>query len=150
MSSQAQETKNSSEFQGLKIRLDETEYQQNKQIHIRGSFSLFVNCGSQYAIWGQFPQSLTYKIKNLDSDVVYQSINRELSISWNGNDVYENYAQQPCNQIVTQEFSENLQDIPFIDAGKEALNNFAVQVEYMNFVSDWLVVKGKMLDLKKF
>lgn len=144
---QAKPTENG---EGLTIELDEFLYQQEKQIYIKGVFGIFVNCGSQYAIWGQFPQVIRYKLKDLDSGIVYQSINRELSISWNGNQVYEEYAKKPCNKIITEQFSENLQEIYFENASKMSVKNYMLQAEYMNFVSAWIKIENKPIQLKSF
>jgi hypothetical protein len=147
-SSQADQT--TENVEGLTIQLDESLYQQDKQIHIKGVFGIFVNCGSQYAIWGQFPQVIRYKLKDLDSGIVYQSINRELSISWNGNSVYEEYAQKPCNKIVTEYFSESLQEIYFENKPQTSIKNYMLQAEYMNFVSEWVSIENKPIQLKSF
>lgn len=139
----------SDEFQGFKIKMDEDLYEQKKEIYIRGSFSIFVNCGSQYAIWGQFPQAIRYKLKDLDSDTLYQSINMELSISWDGNQVYEDYAKMPCNKIITESFHENLHNIYFENAPDNPIKYYEVQAEYMNFVSEWIKIDNKPIQLKK-
>lgn len=137
-------------IEGLTIQLDESLYQQEKQIHIKGIFGIFVNCGSQYAIWGQFPQVINYKVKDLDSGAIYISINREMSISWSGNSVYEEFSRKPCNEIVSEAFEEDLQNLYFKEVPEKTIYRYAVQAEYMKFVSDWLTIENKPIKLKTF
>lgn len=136
--------------QGLTIQLDAKKHSDTQGIYLSGSFSVFVNCGSQYAIWGQFPQVINYKLKDLESGVIYTSINREMSISWNGNSVYEEYSHKPCNQIISEEFVENLQDLYFTHSPKHSITRYSVQADYMGFVSDWLTIENKPIRLKSF
>jgi len=68
--------------QGLVISFDGNV--QRTRIEIHGTYSTFVNCGSQYATWHQFPSAICYAIRDLDSGEIYLSINNELSISPSG------------------------------------------------------------------
>ncbi len=141
---------NNHDGQGLTIRLDEKTSSDNQAIYLSGKFSVFVNCGSQYAIWGQFPQVINYKVKDLDSGTIYTSINREMSISWNGNSVYEEYSRQPCNQIVSEVFVEDLQNLYFREGAEKSPSRYAMQAGFMEFYSEWLTIENKPIKLKTF
>lgn len=138
------------EYQGLKIQFDESSYKETNEIKIHGALSTFTNCGSQYAIWYQFPSAIRYTLKDLDSGKTYQSIDNELSISWDGNDVYEEYAKKPCNQIIEEKFSVSLKDIYFIDPTIKEIKNFELTAYYAGHQSSPLVFKRKPLVLKGF
>ncbi len=136
-----------------------------KAINITGSLVTFVNCGSQYAIWSQFPQVIRYALTDLDTYTVYQSVDNELSISWQGNSVYERYAKKPCDQLVTKNFSVNLQDVYFIDPPKNRnknkttgntksinveISNFTLQAYYLAYKSKPLLFNETPLTLKGY
>ena len=111
-------------YQGLKIEFNRYMYKESTEIEISGALSVFVNCGSQYAIWSQFPSVIRYTVTDLDSKAVYQSVDNELSISLNGNNIYDEYAGKPCNKIVEENFSIKLADVYFIDPPKKEIRNF--------------------------
>lgn len=111
-----------SENQGLEIYFDENRAGEKDKVLIHGTLSIFVNCGSQYAIWSQFPRNVRYVIKDLDTEEVFESIDEELSISWSGNDVYDNYAKEPCNKVVKKSFSIPLDTLYFINPPEKLKN----------------------------
>lgn len=128
-----------SDFEGFKIQFDESEYREVKAIEIRGAFATFVKCGSQYAIWSQFPGAIRYSLKDLDSNKIYQSANGELSISWDGSQVYDEYAKMPCDKVIEKEFSTALNDIYFVDSPKKAIRNFELHADYAGHTSNVIV-----------
>lgn len=100
-------------YQGLKLDIDTGAVNETGDVVINGELSVFVKCGSQYAIWHQFPESITYTLKDLATGETFISSNNELSISWNGNEVYDEYAEKPCNKIITEKFTVFLNSIYF-------------------------------------
>lgn len=136
------------EYQGLKIQFDESRYKETNEIKVHDALSTFVNCGSQYAIWYQFPSAIRYTLKNLDSGKVYHSIDNELSISLSGNSIYEEYSKKPCNKIVEEKFSVSLKDIYFIDPTTKEIKNFKLYADYAGHKSSPLVFMNKPLVLK--
>ncbi len=139
-----------SEFQGLKIRLVEDASVDQDKVKISGRFSTFVTCGSQYATWFQFPQTIMYSIKDLKTGTVYESINNELSISWDGNSVYEEYSTEPCDQIVNEDFSVFVEDIYFINVPEDRLEDVEITAKYFGYTSNSIYVKGSNLKLRGF
>ncbi|MBU2862472.1 hypothetical protein KO489_01300 [Reinekea forsetii] len=119
-------------------------------LKISGEFSIFVNCGSQYAIWDQFPDTVEYSIKDLDSGEVFKSVSEKLSISWDGNDIYEHYSNEPCDQVVTKAFSATITDINFLTAPSKTLTNVELYARYEGIQSNMLSVKNFPLALKRF
>lgn len=79
--------------QGSNIKFDSVKYKQTKTIIVNGVLSIFVNCGSQYALWYQFPRVIKYALKDLDSGNVYNSESNALSTSHDGNQIHEQYAK---------------------------------------------------------
>jgi len=120
------------------------------KIEIHGTYSVFVNCGSQYAIWYQFPSAIRYTIKDLDSGNVYLSIDNELSISQSGNQVYDEYSKKECGKVVAENFSITLSDIYFINPPKQPLKNVEISCRYYNDVSNSVKILNKSLFLKSF
>ncbi len=136
--------------QGLRIQLSHDAANDKNKLRIEGSFSVFVNCGSQYAIWSQFPETIMFTIKNLESGQEYESIDNHLSISWDGNQVYDEYSQKPCDQIVTEKFSIAVDDVYFKDALEDVLGNIELTAKYLEFTSNSINVKDSKIRLKKF
>ena len=134
----------------FKIYFDDNAYKENKNVVIRGTLSTFVKCGSQYAVWRQFPDSISYTIKNLDSGTVYSSINMELSISESGDDIYDEYNETPCDKIVSQDFLIDLSDLFFQIPSQIEVKHFEVFAEYLNFKSNILFLDGVSVNLNKF
>ena len=135
------------EYQGLKIQFDENKYKETKTIQIDGLFAIFVNCGSQYAIWSQFSETIRYMLKDLDTGEVFMSIDNELSISWDGNQVYESYSREPCGKVIDKEFSIKLKDIYFLEPPEKSISNFELTAYYMH-ESNKLTFKNTPLVLK--
>ena len=136
--------------QGLKIISD---YQLNKtqnSLLVHGELSTFVNCGSQYATWRQFPRAIQYKVIDLESNKVYTSIDMMLSISENGNEIFDRYGKEPCNQIVSKKFSVNLNEIYFQDSSKSEIVNFELQAEYVGHKSNILKFVNTPFQIKSF
>ncbi len=117
---------------------------------MEGDFSVFVNCGSQYAIWYQFPNAIIYTIKDLDSGRIYESVNFELSISHSGNSVYAQYAEFPCDGIVTEKFETVISDIYFDDPPFEEIKNNEIAAHYLGCDSNTLIVLNKQVKLKRW
>jgi REP element-mobilizing transposase RayT len=141
---------NMSASEEFKIQFDESKYADTKEFVIHGAFTTFVNCGSQYAIWFQFPDAVRYTLKDLDSGEVYQSINRELSISRDGNQVYDEYAKTPCNKVIEKEFSVALSDVYFMNSPKKAIKNFELHADYAGHKSNTILFKVRPFFLKEF
>lgn len=137
-----------SKFQGLKIKLNENATKGKFQVD--GSFSTFVSCGSQYAMWSQFPKGVIYFIKDIKTNQVYESINNELSISWNGNEVYQEFSKKSCNEIVTEEFSVFLGDIYFEDAPAHLLESFELVAKYLKYTSNRISIESSNFEFRKF
>lgn len=133
------------DYQGINIKVSTSEPDQGLQIS--GALSVFVNCGSQYATWNQFPGTILYILKDLDNDVIYKSNDTELSISWDGNNVYEEYAKEPCDRIVTKEFSTRVSSIYFNQAPETEISNFELEASYLGFSSNTLVIKNNSIIL---
>lgn len=136
--------------QGLNLVFDDALYKKTKDIRVNGVFSIFVNCGSQYALWYQFPASIRYTLTDLDSGAIYFSVDNELSISWSDNQVYEAYAKEPCNQIISKTFSVLLNDIYFQNVPRKKINHFKLQAEYAGQTSNPLTFKGVLFDIKSW
>ncbi len=139
-----------SDTKGLKIRLNEDQALDKNKVQIDGHFSTFVTCGSQYATWHQFPETINYTIKDLKTGETYQSIDNTLSISWDGNEVYEEYSNKPCDQIISEDFSVYIEDVYFIEAPENLIENFELTAEYFGYKSNTIVVNNSKLKLKKF
>jgi hypothetical protein len=116
-------------------------------IKIGGTLSVFVKCGSQYAIWEQFPANIPFVLKDLDTDNVYESNYIELSISWDGNNVYEEYAEEPCDQVVSKDFTLTLTSVYLTSPPKTEVSNFELKAVYSGFSSNTLVIKGEPIIL---
>ncbi len=124
----------------FEIEVSTDDFKTNGEIIINGELSIFVNCGSQYAIWYQFPETIQYTLKNIDTEDIFRSIDNERSISWNGNEVYDHYAKEPCNKIVTQRFSVFLKNIYFINPPENPIENFELTASYLGETSNsWTV-----------
>jgi len=132
-------------FQGMNLVVLNSEAGQG--IKIGGTLSVFVKCGSQYATWNQFPADIPFVLKDLDTGNVYESNYIELSISWDGNNVYEEYAKEPCNQVVTKDFTLTLTSIEFTSPPKTEVSNFELKAEYSEFTSNTIVIKGEPIVL---
>lgn len=135
--------------EGFSIKFDRVGYENSKDIIVSGSFSIFVNCGSQYALWHQFPAGIRFTVKDLDSDAEYLSANTELSISWDGNQIYEEYAKMPCNTAVGEDFSMVLNDMYFERGPNKEIVNFELRAAYagkesnvLTFIAVPFIVKG--------
>ncbi len=150
MKSSSSKVDQNGDYEGLKLEFDKNSYMETKEIRIHGALSMFINCGSQYAIWHQFPNSIRYILKDLDSGEIYQSVNMELSISWDGNDIYEQYSKEPCDKIIEKEYSILLNDIYFIDSPKKIIKNFELNSNFMNFVSNILSFKDIPVEINGF
>jgi len=133
------------DYQGIKIEASTSDAEQG--VKISGALSVFVNCGSQYAIWHQFPEIISYTLKDLDSGHVYESNYAELSISWGGDTVHEMYAKEPCNKIVSKEFSVLLTGIFLNQPPENEIFNFELKASYMGFSSNTVVIKNTPLIL---
>lgn len=136
--------------QGLKIVFDQELYNETKNFRVQGVLSTFVNCGSQYATWRQFPQAIQYKLINLVSGDIYISIDGTLSISESGNKIYDYYSKQPCNQVVSQDFFVDLNQIYFQNAPKSEILNFELQAEYVGHKSNILKFTKKPFHITSF
>ena len=134
--------------QGLIISFDESVDQ--TQIEIHGTYTTFVNCGSQYAIWHQFPSAIRYAIKDLDSGEIYLSINNELSISPSDNQIYEAYSKKECGKVVSESFSVVLNDIYFVSSPKTPIKNLEISCSYYNTPSNSVKILNASLLLKSF
>ena len=132
----------------LSIYLDETSA--DSEIIISGSYTTFVNCGSQYAIWHQFPGAIHYTIKDLESGEVYASINNELSISPSGSQIYDEYAKKECGKVVTEKFSIVLNDVYFLNPPATSIKNFELSCRYYNDPSNTIKISNKSIYLKQF
>lgn len=110
--------------ESLKIISNYQPHKSQNSLFVRGELSTFVNCGSQYATWRQFPRVIRYKVIDLESNIVYTSIDMVLSISESGNEIFEHYGKEPCNQIVSKDFSVYLNEIYFQNAPKNEIVNF--------------------------
>ncbi len=139
-----------SDSKEFKIRFDESKYRETENIVIHGTFTTFVKCGSQYAIWNQFPGAVRYTLKDLDTNKTYQSVNTELSISWDGNQVYDEYAKMPCDKVIGKEFSVALNDVYFLDTPENAIENFELHAEYAGRTSNTIAAKNRQFLPKKF
>ena len=133
------------DYQGINIETTESDLEQG--LNINGSISMFVNCGSQYSVWNQFPQTILYVLKDLNTGDIYKSNDTELSISESGNSTYERYGKEPCNKIVTKEFSSSITSIYFNRPPKTEISNFELKASYMGFSSNALVIKNTSLIL---
>lgn len=138
------------EDQGLKITFDQASYNETKSIEVQGILSTFVNCGSQYATWRQFPGAINYTLKNLDTGDIYNSVDMMLSISESGNDIYDRYSKEPCNTIVSKDFSVVLNHIFFQKMSKTKVFNFELQAEYAGHKSNILIFKKIPLHIKGY
>ncbi len=136
--------------QGLKIISNNQPNENHNSLFVQGELSTFVNSGSQYATWGQFPRAIQYKIIDLDTDEVYTSIDMMLSISESGNENFERYGKEPCNQVVSKEFSVSLHEIYFQNAPKNAICNFELQAEYAGHKSNILKFIKTPFQMKSF
>ena len=98
------------DFMGIKIvgREDKSSVE-NKELIIRGVFRTYVKCGSQYATWYQFPETVQFTLKNLDTNEEHTSRNTELSISPDQRTI-ERYSSMPCDQIHRRYFEQNIFD----------------------------------------
>ena len=134
--------------QGLVISFDGNV--QRTQIEIHGTYNTFVNCGSQYAIWHQFPSAIRYAIKDIDSGEIYMSINNELSISPSGNQIYEAYSKKECGKVVSESFSMILSDIYFVSPPKTPIKNLEISCSYYNTRSNAVKILNTSLLLKSF
>jgi len=139
------------ELQGLAIQVDANSIKgKSGLVEIEGILSVYVNCGSQYSTWNQFPQTILYVLKDLDTGNIFESVNLELSISWDGNQVYDEYSKKPCNQVVTERFSTSLADISFINPSNQTITNFELHASYLGRISNVLVIKNAPTVLKNF
>ncbi len=139
-----------SDNQGFSISYDHGSYEENKVIVVQGTLSTLVKCGSQYAVWHQFPQAVRYTLKDLDSASIYHSVDMALSISENGDEVYAHYAKEPCGKVVSQDFSIVLNDIYFQQPPKEEISHFQLYAEYWGFTSNSLTFAKTPLQIKGF
>ena len=135
------------DYQGLIIDVTTDDLEGEDEIQINGQLSIFVNPGSQYAIWSQFPDSVLYTLKDLDNGETYESHDTELSISWDGNGVYDMYSDRPCNRIITEEFSTLLTDINFRNPPKTPLVNFELQASYLGHSSNSVTINNASVSL---
>lgn len=136
--------------QWLKINSNYQPHKNQNSLIVQGELSIFVNCGSQYSIWRQFPEAIQYKIIDLESNRVYTSIDMMLSISESGNEIFERYRKEPCNQIVSKDFSVYLNEIYFQDAPKNGIVNFELQAEYAGHKSNVLKFLNTPFQIKSF
>lgn len=136
--------------EGLTITIDQISSGEPKNIIIRGVLSTFVNCGSQYATWRQFPRAIRYTVKNLANADIYNSINMELSISESGNDIFDFYSKEPCDTVVSKDFSVSLNNIYFEKAPKAEIYKFELQAEYAGHRSNTVTLKDIPISLKTF
>ena len=144
------EAKHMDNYQGLKLEIGHKTSDRASDIEINGELSTFVKCGSQYAIWYQFPEIIMYTLKDLTTGKTFVSSDNELSISWDGNDIYDEYAEKPCNKIITEKISVSLNSIYFDDPPKTPIVNFELQAHYLNHSSDPLIIKNSKVILSGF
>ncbi len=138
------------QYKDMKICFNEDKYKLSGDLVLEGAFSVFVNCGSQYAIWYQFPNAIVYTLRDLDTGMVYESINFELSISHSGSSVYDKYAGLPCDRIVTEKFETVISDICFDDPPFEEIKNYEIAAHYLGCDSNTLIVINKPVKLKRW
>ncbi len=136
--------------QGLKIISNNQPNEKYNSFFVDVELSTFVNCGSQYATWRQFPMAIQYKIIDLDTNKVYTSIDMMLSISESGNEIFERYRKEPCNQVVSKKFSVSLDEIYFQNRPKNAILNFELQAEYAGYKSNKLKFLKAPFNIKSF
>lgn len=121
---------------------------ENGDIMINVQLSIFVNCGSQYAIWDQFPTTTLFTLKDIDTGIIYKSVDDVLSISWDGNEVYDHYGKEPCDKIVTENFSIALSEIYFREETKTPVVNFELDAYYLGLQSNLLVINDASVPSK--
>jgi hypothetical protein len=138
------------EYQGLKIDVDPSDFKESGEVKINGEFSIFVNCGSQYSTWFQFPATIQYTLKDLDTGDIFKSMDNELSISWDGNEIYDHYAKEPCNRIITKGFSTTLTEIYFENPSKKPITNFELNASYLGHTSNSLTINNVSVVLNNF
>ena len=136
--------------QGLKIDSNYQPHKNPNSLFVQGELSTFVSCGSQYATWRQFPGAVQYKVIDLESNKVYASIGMMLSISESDNEIFDRYAKEPCNQIVSKDFSVNLNEVYFQGAPNNEIVNFELQAEYMGHKSNVLKLVNTPFQMKSF
>jgi hypothetical protein len=74
----------------------------------------------------------------------------ELSISHSGNSVYAQYAEFPCDGIVTEKFETVISDIYFDDPPFEEIKNNEIAAHYLGCDSNTLIVLNKQVKLKRW
>ena len=94
----------------LKIALDTNAYRQKQQLLITGSYRTWVNCGSQLAIWVQFPREIGFQILDLGSGQTFASVSAPMSVSYAASTI-EEFHNMPCDQMVEQPFSVDLAEL---------------------------------------
>ena len=134
--------------QGLNIVVEKS--QESADVIIDVEFSIFVNCGGQYAVWHQFENATLFTVKDLDTGVTYKSIDGSISISLNGNEVYDHYSKEPCDRVVTNRFSVPLSDIHFINASEKPITNMEISAFYFGYESNVSVIKNTSILLKSW
>lgn len=136
------------ETPGLTIEQDAAASRQAGQLIIKGVLATFVNCGSQYAIWHQFPAGVRFRLTDLETGRVHESPNREMSISWNGNQVYEHYRKAPCDSVVRQDFSLSLAEVFPPGDAPVSVRHFSLQAEYVGHRSNTLHFRDTLVRLR--
>ncbi|MBT4762420.1 MAG: hypothetical protein HOO06_12030 [Bdellovibrionaceae bacterium] len=104
----------SKEFEGLKIEFypQLTSLNQNK-IMFRGVSRIYVKCGSQLELWGSFPNSFIFELKNNNTEIIYKTHNKVKNRSY-AQETLEQFGKMPCDQHLRGYFAlnifENLED----------------------------------------
>lgn len=96
----------------LKIACDRQVYAAERRLIIHGSYRTWVNCGSQLAIWAQFPREVEFEIVDLASGQSFVSASAPLSVSHHQSTI-EYYGSLPCDQMVEQAFTVELAQFYF-------------------------------------
>jgi|GEM_PF-1426936 len=147
---QKQKTGNSmSDWEGLKIFFDKEKYKETGEITFHGVFATFVKCGCQYSTWYLFPDKISYILKDLDKGEVYKSVDMDITISHDGNSIYDEYAKEPCDKVVSKNFSINIKEIWFENSPSNEVQNFEISAQYLGYTSNVLIVRSISLKLSK-
>lgn len=104
---------------------------------LRGEFSIYVPCGSQLSYWAEFPLAIEFSLNN-ESGKSLSSIPGLSSVSYDQS-VFEYYAAQPCDQVVTEEIEIALKEL-FWEL-PENLTGFDIQGEYLGLHSNIVKIK---------
>jgi hypothetical protein len=107
---------------------------------LRGEFSVYVPCGSQLSYWAEFPRDIEFSLKNERGETL-SSIPGLSSVSYDQS-MIEYYADQPCDQLVTEEFEIALKEL-FWEL-PENLTGFDIRGEFLGLHSNIVKIKSKI------